>query len=144
MSVSRMEAMMTVVNNECISRWMVLAILIAFITLTGCTKNRDDHDHPHLVTGEELFNHHCSECHGQDGTGKLAAQTPANILTYRGRAGIIDYIIQPINPNRAMPVFANMPRSEAALIADHLLELKNEYDKQPLNKKKSEDLMIRP
>lgn len=114
------------------------------LLLTACSKYSDQHDHPHLVTGEALYNHHCSGCHGKDGTGMLADQTPANILTMRGRDGIIDYITTPVNPNRKMPVFATMPPAEAAKIASHLLALKKAYDKQPFNKKKPEELMIQP
>jgi len=119
-------------------------VVIACLVLAACSKYSDKHDHPHLVTGEALFNYHCSACHGQDGTGMLADQTPANILTLRGRDGIIEYITQPVNPNRKMPVFANMPPAEAAKIASHLLELKKAYDKKPFNQKKPEELMIQP
>ena len=120
------------------------ATICLVLVLTACSKYSDNHDHPHLVTGEQLYDHHCSRCHGKDGTGRLADQTPANILTFRGRDGIIEYITRPVNPNREMPVFANMPAAEAALIASHVLALKAEYDKQPFNKKKPEELMIQP
>lgn len=111
--------------------------------LTACS-NRDDHNHPDLKTGEDLFNHHCAECHGKDGTGLLADQTPANILTLRGRDGIVDYITKPINPKRKMPVFGTMPIAEAAVIAEHLLELQQVYEDTPTSKKKPGGLMIKP
>lgn len=111
--------------------------------LTACS-HRDDHDHPDLTTGEALFDHHCAECHGVDGTGLLADQTPANILTQRSRDGIVDYMTKPLNPKRKMPVFATMPIAEAALIAGHLLELKQSYEDIPISKKKPRGLMIAP
>jgi mono/diheme cytochrome c family protein len=120
-----------------------LSALIAAL-LTACTRQTDNHDHPHLVTGKELFDYHCSGCHGKDGTGMLADQTPANILTYRGRDGIIEYMTRPVNPQRKMPVFATMPPAEAARIASYLLQLKKAYDKKPFNEKKPEELMIQP
>lgn len=127
-----------------IRRCLLVTIICMAPVLAACSKYSDNHDHPHLVTGEELFNYHCSVCHGKDGTGKLADQTPANILTLRGREGIIEYITRPVNPQRKMPVFANMPPAEAALIASHLLKLKQQYEKKPFNEKKPEELMIQP
>ena len=126
------------------TRASVAAVICLVLWVSACSKYSDDHNHPQLVTGEELFNYHCSVCHGKDGTGMLADQTPANILTMRGRDGIIEYITRPVNPNRKMPVFANMPPAEAAKIASHLLALKKAYDRQPFNKKKPEELMIQP
>ena len=61
--------------------------------LTACSKDRDHHDHPDLTTGEQLFNYHCAECHGEDGTGKLVDRTPANILTTKNLQGIVDYMV---------------------------------------------------
>jgi len=122
----------------------VVAAVCLVLVLFACSKYSDDHDHSQLVTGEELFNYHCSACHGKDGTGMLADQTPASILTLRDRDGIVEYITRPVNPNRKMPVFVNMPPAEAAVIASHLLALKKAYDRQPFNKKKPEELMIQP
>lgn len=121
-----------------------VGIICLVLLSSACSKYSDDHDHPHLVTGEQLYDYHCSGCHGKDGTGMLADRTPANILTLRGREGIIEYITRPVNPNRKMPVFTHMPPAEAALIASHLLALKDAYDRQPFNKKKPEELMIQP
>ena len=111
--------------------------------MTACS-NRDDHNHPELKTGEALFNHHCAECHGEDGTGKLADRTPANILTQKNHQGIIDYIVSDINPERKMPVFRNMPASEASLIASHLLTLRRVYEATADEKKKNKSLLIEP
>ena len=129
------------VNRLYRNLWLLAAVATL---LCACVRHPDDHDHPHLVTGEALFNYHCSGCHGKDGTGMLADQTPANILTYRGRDGIIEYMTRPVNPQRKMPVFAAMPPSEAAKIASHLLQLKKAYADKPFNEKKPEELMIRP
>ncbi len=122
---------------------VALICVLAFSTLIACS-NRDDHDHPNLKTGQALFNHHCAECHGEDGTGKLAAQTPANILTKKDRLGIVKYVTTDTNPARQMPVFGTMPYPEATQIANHLLTLRRVYDAAPNNQKKPRPLLIEP
>lgn len=120
------------------------ACVVALILLAACSKNRDNHDHPNLITGEELYNHHCAECHGTDGTGKLFDRTPANILTKKTKLEIEDYIVSPVGRNRKMPVFATMPAPEAAKIAGYVLKLKAKYESLPDNKRKNRGLLIDP
>lgn len=131
---------MNIINKA----WQAAFIaVLSFPMLSGCS-NRDDHDHPSLKTGEALFNHHCAECHSEDGTGKLADRTPANILTRKSRQGIVNYVTRGSNPERKMPVFSSMSRSEAGKIASHLLQLRNAYNNSPNNKKKPRQLLIEP
>jgi len=122
---------------------LIICGLIAAMLMLACTA-RDRHDHPDLVTGEQLFNYHCEECHGVDGTGKLFEQTPANILTRRDLNGIVAYITTPVNPQRKMPVFKTMPRAEAEMIARHLLSLQQAYAGMKDGDKKPRLLMIEP
>ena len=117
---------------------------IAGMGLAGCSKNRDHHDHPSLTTGKELFDYHCAECHGEDGTGRLVDRTPANILTRKSAQEIVNYIVSDTGQGRKMPVFATMPREEAAKIAAYLIELKNKYDSQGENERKNRELLIDP
>ena len=121
-----------------------MACLFVGLVLTACSKDRDRHNHPDLTTGEALFNYHCAECHAADGTGRLVDRTPANILTTKDIRGIIDYIISDTGRGRKMPVFATMPRSEAAMIASYLIELKNKYDSEGENQRKNSELLIKP
>jgi len=120
----------------------MLCGLIAAVSLFACSA-RDRHDHPDLLTGEQLFNHHCEECHGVDGTGKLVEQIPANILTRRDLNGIVAYITTPVN-HKKMPVFKTMPRAEAEKIARHLLSLRRSYADTPNGVKKPRQLLIEP
>jgi len=122
----------------------VAVCALAGMVLGSCAKNRDHHDHPDLTTGEQLFNYHCAECHGKDGTGRLVDRTPANILTRKGEQEIVNYIVSDTGQGRKMPVFATMPRSEAAKIAAYLIDLKNKYDSQGENERKNRDLLIDP
>jgi len=126
-----------------ISRSTRLCAGLLVIMLTACT-SFDEHDHPDLKSGEDLFNHHCETCHGVDGSGKLVSGTPANILTERGRDAIVNYITSNVNPQREMPVFSAMPYAEAIAITSHFLVLQRDYDALPLNKKKPLELMIEP
>ena len=118
-------------------------MLIA-VAAAGCSKDRDNHDHPNLTTAEALFDYHCAECHGDDGTGKLVDGTPANILTRKDLEGIVQYIRGDVGQGRKMPVFATMPLAEAKKIAAYLIELRDRYDNLPENKRKSRMLMIDP
>jgi mono/diheme cytochrome c family protein len=94
--------------------------------LWGCS--RDEHNHADLKTGEQLYNYHCAECHGEDGTGHLFDVIPANILTKKSPRGIMDYITSEGHHGRKMPVFRTMPAAEARLITEHLLVLKARYE----------------
>lgn len=118
---------------------------MSLIVMLAACSNHDDHNHSELITGQDLYNHHCAECHGKDGTGQLAERMPANILTKKGNQGIADYIRgKDNNPDREMPVFATMPYAEAKKIANHLLVLRQKYDKTPEEKKKPRGLLIEP
>lgn len=121
----------------------VLTGLIVAVLMLACS-GRDRHDHPDRVTGGQLYNYHCEECHGVDGTGKLFEQTPANILTRRSFGEIISYITTPVNPDRKMPVFKTMPRAEAAAIARHLESLQQAYNETSNENKKPRLLLIEP
>jgi mono/diheme cytochrome c family protein len=135
--------MATTKSNLNLLRHAAVWVLIA-AAAAGCSKDRDNHDHPNLTTGEELFNYHCAECHGDDGTGKLVDSTPANILTRKDLDGIVRYIRGDDWQGRKMPVFATMPVAEAKKIAAYLIELRDRYDNLPGNKRKSRMLMIDP
>ena len=118
----------------------VLICSLISLSLSGCS--RDHHDHPDLTTGEQLFNYHCAECHGEDGTGILFDVMPANILTQKSRQGIIDYITTKGNHERNMPVFKTMPAAEARKIATYLLKLKRLYETE--RRRKPRQLLIEP
>lgn len=121
----------------------VLTGFIVAVLMLACS-SRDRHDHPAMVTGEQLYNYHCEECHGVDGTGKLFDQTPANILTRRSFNGIVRYITTPVNPDRKMPVFKTMPKAEVAAIARHLQSLRKAYNETSNENKKPRLLLIEP
>lgn len=112
---------------------------MVIVGLSGCSQ--DQHDHPNLTTGEQLFNYHCAECHGVQGTGNLFDGIPANILTKKSPGEITAYITSETGHQREMPVFRTMPADEAQAITDHLFTLKNSFDK---NGSQIKQLLIQP
>jgi mono/diheme cytochrome c family protein len=112
---------------------------MVFVSLSGCSQ--DQHDHPNLTTGEQLFNYHCAECHGVQGTGNLIDGIPAIILTKKSHQEIINYITTETGQEREMPVFSIMPADEAKIITDHLFTLKNSFEK---NGPQIKQLLIEP
>ncbi len=114
-------------------------VAMVVISLLGCSG--DQHDHPTLTTGEQLFNYHCAECHGVQGTGKLFDRFPAIILTNKSPGEIAQYITIETGQNREMPVFSTMPANEVKIITDHLITLKKAYD---TNGSQIRQLLIEP
>ena len=117
----------------------LLPLVMVVVSVSGCS--RDQHDHPNLTTGEELFNHHCAECHGVQGTGRLLDGIPASILSKKSPGEIAQYITTVTDQNREMPVFSTMSANEAKIITDHLITLKEAYDK---NGTQIKQLLIEP
>jgi len=115
--------------------------IVLLIMLFGCS--RDQHDHPDLITGKDLFNYHCAECHGKDGTGRIVDLIPANILTTKNQREIIEFITNSEQHDR-MPIFKTMPEKEARKIASRLFELRNLYDKAGRKEKKFRELLLEP
>jgi len=116
-------------------------LLLAMVVVSVSACSEDQHDHPHLTTGEQLFNYHCAECHGAQGTGKLFDRIPAIILTNKSPGEITKYITPEMGHERDMPVFSTMPADEAKIITDHLLTLKKTYDE---NGSQIKQLLIEP
>lgn len=109
------------------------------VSLSGCSQ--DQHDHPSFTTGEQLFDYHCAECPGVQGTGNFFEGIPANILTQKSPGKITAFITSETGHEREMPVFRIMPPDEAQAITDHLLTLKNAFDK---NGSHIKQLLIQP
>ena len=104
----------------------LLLLAMVVVSVSGCSG--DQHDHANLTTGEQLFNYHCAECHGVQGTGKLFDRIPAIILTKKSPGEITNYITTKTGQERDMPVFSTMPIDEAKIITEHIFTLKKTYD----------------
>ena len=78
----------------------------------------DEHDHPHLTTGEQYYAHHCAGCHELDGEGEFIKGVPPVRYTQLGiseLAGLIRGHAR--GDDSRMPSFASMPRDESVAIA---------------------------
>ena len=91
--------------------------LVCTGVLFACSRS-DDHDHPQLKSGEQLYNHHCAACHQDSGAGAFLKGVPPvryTTMTYRQ---MVHYIQ---GHGRAedsrMPTFSAMPKHEAEAIA---------------------------
>ena len=118
---------------------LLLLFMMVMSISSGCSQ--DQHDHPNLTTGEQLFNYHCAECHGVQGTGKLFDGIPANILTIKSPEEITTYITTETGHEREMPAFSTWPADEAMVITYHLITLQKTYDK---NGPQIEQFLIEP
>lgn len=94
-------------------------LLILTLILIGCDK--DIHNHPHLTTGKQFFQYHCSECHGPSGEGIFILGVPANRDTKLSVSQVV-HRIQRQDAGK-MPDFVNMPEDEAIRIAVYLKEI---------------------
>jgi len=93
------------------------------LLLTGCSTDRDEHDHSGLSSGKALFEFHCSECHRSSGDGNFLAGIPANRGTELSSAQVISFMRGAHRENSAMPKWTSMPDAEAAMIASYLKSL---------------------
>lgn len=98
-------------------RWFAI---LAAVWLVACG-NPDAHDHPELRTGEDFYRHHCATCHRDLGKGHFLKGVPPAVYASLDAESFIARILGHRRPAKTrMPVFATMPRAEAAAIAGYL------------------------
>ena len=97
-----------------------LGVFVCF-QLAAC--DRDTHDHPEVVTGEQLFNYHCAECHDLAGQGKFLKGVPGNKDTALNTFEIEHKLKDNPVKDSIMPVFTKMPKAEAIKIVTYLKQL---------------------
>ena len=103
----------------------LLALLSASLFSTGCNKPPDDHNHPQLSTGKQLFDHHCAECHQESAKGKFFYGYPDLVESTLNRDGIVKWIQgKEVAMDSKMHAFKSMPEHEAELIADYIISLR--------------------
>lgn len=96
-------------------------LLFLTLILAGCSA--DEHDHPQLKTGKQLYDYHCAGCHREDGSGLFLKGVPANRDTDLSAWQIMHKVKEGEEGDTRMPVFARMPEQEATRIALYLKEL---------------------
>ncbi len=105
----------------------LIVIGLSLTVLTACLPSAE-HDHPQLRSRDALYEYHCVGCHGKDGRGGTVSLAEANFLEKRmTHAAMINYLLRNNNPDRKMPVFDTMLRSEAMLIIDQVFVLRKQH-----------------
>jgi mono/diheme cytochrome c family protein len=104
-----------------IRAYLCSTVLFFTVLLAGCSD--DVHDHPTLVTGKQLFEHHCSGCHKNTGKGKFLKGVPANKDTNLSASQVLHKITSNENGGNKMPSFNNMSTEEAAKISVYVKTL---------------------
>jgi mono/diheme cytochrome c family protein len=74
--------------------------------------------------GRKLFQRHCAECHGADGTGRKKAATLALPLVQAQPDGVLHWKITNGNPDRGMPSFSRLPELQRWQLVLYLRTLK--------------------
>jgi mono/diheme cytochrome c family protein len=59
--------------------------------------------------GRKLFQRHCAECHGVDGTGRKKAANLTSPVVQTQPDGVLHWKITNGNPDRGMPSFSRLP-----------------------------------
>ncbi|MET0026344.1 MAG: cytochrome c [Candidatus Thiodiazotropha sp.] len=99
-----------------------LALTLVLIAVYACSG--DSHEHPKLVTGEQLFNYHCSSCHKKTGEGNFLKGIPASKDTYLTALQIAHKVKSGTSGKSKMPEFPNMSEAEAEKIAAYVKSMK--------------------
>lgn len=102
-------------------KFAILSLLLLTFALVGCST--DQHDHPDLISGQQLYEYHCASCHKADGTGIFLKGVPANRDTDLSVWQIIHKVQVGSEEKSAMPSFEKMPQQEASKIAVYLKQL---------------------
>ena len=102
--------------------WPTLLLATTISLVGGCSG--DNHDHPELISGQQLFEYHCADCHHAAGNGNFLAGIPANRETRLTTAQIVKFLRDDHRlEGSKMPVWPEMPEDEARKIALYLKSL---------------------
>lgn len=96
---------------------IVYIITLLCIFLVGC--GNDQHNHPDLASGKDLFEHHCSECHNSTGLGKFLRAVPPNKGT-KLSAWQVSHKVRVGSDASKMTTFENMSVEESMKISAYL------------------------
>ncbi len=99
----------------------MLASCLLLATVVGCSN--DTHDHPKLVTGKQLFDHHCSGCHKITGKGNFLKGVPSNRDAALSSGQIKHKITIKDKDGAKMPSFPKMNEAEITKITSFLKQL---------------------
>jgi len=108
-------------GNRTVIGTVFFLFIATTLLLVGCDK--DIHNHPHLVTGKQLFEYHCATCHRETGKGNFLKGVPANKGTRLNVSQVAHKVRKGGNDKIKMPMYPKMSTEEAALIASYVKQL---------------------
>ena len=97
----------------------VFSYLCAVALVAGCSEEHLPED----ANGRELYNYHCAGCHQETGVGKFFAGIPSNANTEMSSYEVVQLIQKGKQGKEGMPVFEQLTKREAILIAGYLKQL---------------------
>jgi len=100
----------------------IFFVMLLALTTTSCS--RDTHNHPSGITGKQLFEVHCAECHSSGGLGSILLGVPSNKDSKLLGVQIRNKLLHGVAKGSKMPVFKTMPEKEAIQIVQYLQTLK--------------------
>jgi len=77
-----------------------------------------------VAGGRKLFQRHCVECHGADGTGRKKAANLTLPVVQAQPDGVLHWKITNGNPDRGMPSFSRLPELQRWQIVLYLRTFK--------------------
>ncbi len=99
---------------------LIFVTALGVFVLVACSRD-DDHRHPQLKTGKQLYVHHCASCHQDAGDGAFVQGVPPlkdTSMTYRQ---MTDHIRGHGRADDSrMPEFSTMSQKEAEAIAVYI------------------------
>jgi mono/diheme cytochrome c family protein len=102
----------------------ICCLIVLMTLMSGCGGDDDLHNHPDLVTGQQLFDYHCASCHQTTGTGSFLKGIPGTKDTELSVDQIRHKIAKSEGGKVAMPAFPNMPEEEALKIANYIKQMR--------------------
>ncbi len=104
---------------------MKYPVFLSFASLLASLAcDADELKSPHLTTGQQLYEYHCSSCHQADGHGDSRNGYPPVIYTTLRSWQIRHKINGDEAKGGKMPSFKDISKSKAKLISDYIKTLK--------------------
>jgi|GEM_PF-1312656 len=107
-------------------KYFALLAMAIFLSVSGCAEqDHDNHAHPELESGEQLYNHHCAGCHKKSGAGNVIKGIPPVLYSKLSLSDMRKFITIGLEGSEhEHPVhFKTMPKDEARKIIRHVHDL---------------------
>lgn len=96
-----------------------LLSVMSLLCLAACSEH-DQHAHERNLSGQELYDLHCADCHQKTGNGKFLKGVPPSKYTQLTTRQLMNKMTQGSMTESKMKVFATMSDTEAETIANYV------------------------